>query len=215
MKDDHKLPPYSIQVLNSIVDDGWTRELSKAAVNVLLVFARHANNKTKLTYPSLATISQKLNLHERNVRRAIKELLRRRWLVVNRHGGGSGRSTIYRLEIPHSCAVAAQFNKPATPETCAKTGQKPAPKPTEKVRRSGALNNWNSLNIAPPAAAGGDAATADGATGRAKPTPEESPRLPPTGLGRTLYVKRLALPAPPVRLRDVLPDVLGAPEAQP
>lgn len=73
--------------------------LSPSARLVVCAIANYANGKSRLGWPSIATLAAATGWSERTVQRALRELVRQGWLEVQTMGHGR-RATEYRVTWP-------------------------------------------------------------------------------------------------------------------
>lgn len=72
------------------------RDLSPKAIKVYLAICRFYNNKTKMCYPSAATIAGLVKLSERRVMDGVKELVEKGCITKKSHGY-KGKSNVYMI----------------------------------------------------------------------------------------------------------------------
>jgi DNA replication protein DnaD len=91
----------------SLIPNGFYEaigELSPKAIKTYLAICRFYNHKTKLCYPSALAISKLVNLSERRVSDAIRELIEKGCITKKSHGY-KGKNNVYFLNSTHVQSV--------------------------------------------------------------------------------------------------------------
>lgn len=72
-----------------LMSEVWRTNLPTTEKMVLLVVADHASDDGTNAYPSQATIASKASISVRTVQRCINNLVKARYLIMDKHAGGS------------------------------------------------------------------------------------------------------------------------------
>lgn len=82
-----------IAINKSIIEDLDNGITKTSEIAVFTALCMHANNNTRIAYPSLETIANKARVSERTARSAIKALEAAGYIKVESHFTESGRQT--------------------------------------------------------------------------------------------------------------------------
>lgn len=96
------------------IDAGRLVDLSRAEAMVYLVLARHVGRSDWRTWPAVETIAAKTGLASRSVKRALAGLRCKSLILVDRAGGGRGRTTTYRLDVKGDALVTVSERETVT-----------------------------------------------------------------------------------------------------
>lgn len=96
-----------------IVDAVLKRSRSRSGDRlVLVVLANHADARTRIAWPSVATIAAQAALSPRQVKRALRHLLRLGEIAIAQRGGGSHRTVRYQINLPPTVSPTSPFTPP-------------------------------------------------------------------------------------------------------
>ena len=82
---------------NEYIEEGYIKVLPPSTTKVLMVLARHANQKTQVCYPSIKTIQEKAGISRSSAQQAVVILEGCHIISVLRRGGGN-RPNEYLLQ---------------------------------------------------------------------------------------------------------------------
>lgn len=85
----------SIKIMAAIWDLDLPHELSW----VLMAYADHADHNGENCYPALDLIAYKTGYSRRQVSYVVAKLVAKEILIVEKPGGGRGKSTVYRIDL--------------------------------------------------------------------------------------------------------------------
>jgi len=137
-------------VVDDIYLNGWARKCGIYATGVYFVLCRHANIETQSCFPSVSLISQKLDISERQVKRALSILEHFHIIRVERT---SGKVNVYYLLDKREWIDTRACQSPVSNSHHTSACQSPAPvtdRPPKDInlkRLKKDISNSNDLDV--------------------------------------------------------------------